>query len=72
MDNKHGDNINVGGKAAHASVTDGINEPQLSARSLLKSESISASKCIGEKQNQCKYRKQTSLITFEVSKKLLN
>jgi hypothetical protein len=66
MGNKHGDNINVGDKAAHASVTDGINEPQLGARSLLKSESISASKCIGEKQNQCKYRKQTSLITFDL------
>jgi hypothetical protein len=48
MGNKHGDNINVGDKAAHVSVTDGINEPQLSGRSLLKSESISASKCIGE------------------------
>lgn len=50
MGNKHGDGINVGDKAAHASVTDGINQPLLSARSLLKSESISASKCIGEKQ----------------------
>ncbi|KAK3134758.1 hypothetical protein QOZ80_5BG0410370 [Eleusine coracana subsp. coracana] len=53
MGNKHGDSeycINVGDKASHASVTDGINQPLLSARSLLKSESISASKCIGEKQ----------------------
>ncbi|GJM89827.1 hypothetical protein PR202_ga06048 [Eleusine coracana subsp. coracana] len=53
MGNKHGDSeycTNVGDKAAHASVTDGINQPLLSARSLLKSESISASKCIGEKK----------------------
>ncbi|KAG0519349.1 hypothetical protein BDA96_09G256600 [Sorghum bicolor] len=46
--NKHGDG-NAGDKLAHASVTDGISQPVLSARSLLKSESISASKCIGEK-----------------------
>uniref|UniRef100_A0A0D9WK34 mitogen-activated protein kinase n=1 Tax=Leersia perrieri TaxID=77586 RepID=A0A0D9WK34_9ORYZ len=52
--NKHGDDeyhakLNVGEKPGHASVTDGISKPLLSARSLLKSESISASKCIGEK-----------------------
>jgi hypothetical protein len=46
--NKHGDG-NAGNKPAQASVTDGVNQPGLSARSLLKSESISASKCIGEK-----------------------
>ncbi|XP_062232216.1 mitogen-activated protein kinase 17-like isoform X2 [Phragmites australis] len=55
--NKQGDGeyctmLNVGDKPAHASVTDGISQPLLSARSLLKSESISASKCIGEKQKQ--------------------
>ncbi|KAF0927861.1 hypothetical protein E2562_036596 [Oryza meyeriana var. granulata] len=55
--NKHGDDeyhakLNVGEKAGHASVTDGISKPLLSARSLLKSESISASKCIGEKPRQ--------------------
>jgi hypothetical protein len=58
MGNKHGDGeygVNVGDKADHASVTDGVNQPQLSARSLLKSETISASKCIGEKQKRVNY-----------------
>uniref|UniRef100_A0A0E0HIW5 mitogen-activated protein kinase n=1 Tax=Oryza nivara TaxID=4536 RepID=A0A0E0HIW5_ORYNI len=55
--NKHGDDeyhakLNVGEKPCHASVTDGISKPLMSARSLLKSESISASKCIGEKPKQ--------------------
>ncbi|KAG8069273.1 hypothetical protein GUJ93_ZPchr0005g15838 [Zizania palustris] len=55
--NKHGDDeyhakLNVGEKPAHASVTESISKPLLSARSLLKSESISASKCIGEKPRQ--------------------
>uniref|UniRef100_A0A0E0LNR2 mitogen-activated protein kinase n=1 Tax=Oryza punctata TaxID=4537 RepID=A0A0E0LNR2_ORYPU len=55
--NKHGDDeyhakLNVGEKACHSSVTDGISKPLMSARSLLKSESISASKCIGEKPKQ--------------------
>ncbi|CAD6271107.1 unnamed protein product [Miscanthus lutarioriparius] len=51
--NKHGDG-NAGDKLVHASVTDGISQPVLSARSLLKSESISASKCIGEKPKHVK------------------
>ncbi|OEL18336.1 Mitogen-activated protein kinase 17 [Dichanthelium oligosanthes] len=51
--NKHGDG-NAGDKTAHASVTDGISQPVLSAKSLLKSESISASKCIGEKPKHVK------------------
>ncbi|KAL6620749.1 hypothetical protein ACP70R_035888 [Stipagrostis hirtigluma subsp. patula] len=81
MGNKHGDGdhgvkLNVGDKPAHASVTDGINQPLLSARSLLKSESISASKCIGEKQKQV--RDEDSLpesideTVDEVSKKIPN
>ncbi|KAL6848714.1 hypothetical protein ACP4OV_021297 [Aristida adscensionis] len=57
MGNKHGDGeynvkLNAGDKPANTSVTDGTNQPLLSARSLMKSESISASKCIGEKQKQ--------------------
>ncbi|CAL4894994.1 unnamed protein product [Urochloa decumbens] len=51
--NKHGDG-DAGDKPVHASVTDGISQPVLSARSLLKSESISASKCIGEKPKHVK------------------
>jgi hypothetical protein len=51
--NKHGDG-DAGLKPVHASVTDGISQPVLSARSLLKSESISASKCIGEKPKHVK------------------
>ncbi|KAL5662762.1 hypothetical protein ACJX0J_029887, partial [Zea mays] len=51
--NKHGDG-NTGDKLAHASVTDGISQPSLSERSFLKSESISASKCIGEKPKHVK------------------
>ncbi|XP_029121593.1 mitogen-activated protein kinase 9 isoform X4 [Elaeis guineensis] len=35
-----------GERSDHASVTDGINRPKYSARSLLKSASISASKCV--------------------------
>jgi hypothetical protein len=33
-------------------VTDGISKPQMSARSLVKSETMSASKCIGEIKNK--------------------
>jgi hypothetical protein len=58
MGNKHGDceyGVNIGDKAAHVSVTDGVNQAQLSARSLLKSETISASRCIGEKQKHVNY-----------------
>ncbi|KAF8716128.1 hypothetical protein HU200_026401 [Digitaria exilis] len=51
--NKHGDGDAVN-KPVHASVTDGISQPVLSARSLMKSESISASKCIGEKPKHVK------------------
>ncbi|CAL9151653.1 unnamed protein product [Musa hybrid cultivar] len=36
----------------HASVTDGLSKSKYSARSLLKSESISASKCVVVKQNK--------------------
>ncbi|KAM0862501.1 hypothetical protein ACQ4PT_045211 [Festuca glaucescens] len=55
--NKHGDSeyqvkLNAGEKAGHASVTDGISKPQMSARSLVKSETMSASKCIGEIKNK--------------------
>lgn len=57
--NKHGDGDAVD-KPVHASVTDGISQPVLSARSLMKSESISASKCIGEKP---KHVKEVSHIT---------
>uniref|UniRef100_A0A452ZZP9 mitogen-activated protein kinase n=2 Tax=Aegilops tauschii subsp. strangulata TaxID=200361 RepID=A0A452ZZP9_AEGTS len=55
--NKHGDSdyqvkLNTGEKPVHASVTDGISKPLMSARSLLKSETMSASKCIGEIKNK--------------------
>jgi len=55
--NKHGDSeyqvkLNAGEKPGNASVTDGINKPQMSARSLVKSETMSASKCIGEIKNK--------------------
>ncbi|TVU20220.1 hypothetical protein EJB05_36419, partial [Eragrostis curvula] len=76
MGNKHGDGdyrINVGDKEAHASVTDGISQPLLSARSLLKSESISASKCIGEKQKHVQdeeYLESIDETVDEVSKKI--
>ena len=36
----------------HASVTDGLSKSKYSARSLLKSESISASKCVVVKQKK--------------------
>ncbi|XP_062180501.1 mitogen-activated protein kinase 17-like isoform X2 [Phragmites australis] len=74
--NKHGDGeycikLNVGDKPSHASVTDGISQPLLSARSLLKSESISASKCIGEKQKQEESLTESMDETVnEVSKKI--
>lgn len=55
--NKHGDGdynmkLNVGEKPELASVSDGISKPLMSARSLLKSETMSASKCIGEIKNK--------------------
>ncbi|KAG2617335.1 mitogen-activated protein kinase 17-like isoform X1 [Panicum virgatum] len=70
--NKHGDG-NAGDKPAQASVTDGINQPGLSARSLLKSESISASKCIGEKSKHVNDEDsimETDETVDEVSKKI--
>uniref|UniRef100_A0A0A9G3W1 Uncharacterized protein n=1 Tax=Arundo donax TaxID=35708 RepID=A0A0A9G3W1_ARUDO len=73
LGNKHGDTeycakLNASDKPAHASVTDGISQPLLSARSLLKSESISASKCIGEKQKHVKDSMDETV--DEVSKKI--
>lgn len=44
--------LNVGEKPELASVSDGISKPLMSARSLLKSETMSASKCIGEIKNK--------------------
>merc|ERR1739841_489633 len=38
--------LQQGERSDHASVTDGLSKPNYSARSLLKSASISASKCI--------------------------
>ncbi|KAM0865557.1 hypothetical protein ACQ4PT_043195 [Festuca glaucescens] len=59
--------LHVGEEQGHTSVTDGLSKPLLNARNLLKSESISASKCVVIKQKREKDEESMSDYMHEAS-----